>query len=149
MKLNSIFGGDTLKAADLQGREFTLVIETVKLKDFDDGPKLIITFRNAKKSLIANKTNSETIALMHGDDTDFWIGKEIVIGTDLVNFQGKMVEAIRVRRVIRRAEPTPPRQVTAEAGQIVQERTGYTLSTGTDKHPNAPGNDFHSDDIPF
>jgi hypothetical protein len=144
MKLNSIFGGDTLKSADLQGREFTLVIATVTRKEFDDGPKLLITFQNAKKSFIANKTNSEMIGLMHGEDTDWWTGKEIVLGTDLVNFQGKMVEAIRVRRVIRRDPPIQPARQAA-----VQQRDGYTLSSGAEPHPNAPGNDMGDQDIPF
>lgn len=146
MELNNIFGGDTIKAADLKGREFTLVIASVDLKKFDDGPKLIITFQNAKKALIANKTNSERIGMMYGTNTDGWIGREISLYADLVNFQGKMVEAIRIRPPMRRVEQAPA-PAPAPRQQAVQQRDGYELSTGTDRHPNAPGG--LDDDIPF
>jgi hypothetical protein len=97
MQLNDVFGGDSLKAADLQGREFNLVIASVEAKKFDNGNKLVIRFANAKKSLVANKTNSRRIALMYGENTDFWVGKQITLGVDFVDYQGQTVQAIRVK----------------------------------------------------
>lgn len=97
MKVSQIFSGDYLKAADLQGAEPTVVIATVETKEFDDGNKLLLTFQGKKKGLVANKTNASRIALLYGDETDDWIGKEIVLYTDIVDFQGKPTEAIRVR----------------------------------------------------
>lgn len=97
MKVSQVFSGEYLKAADLQGREPTVVIEKVELKEFDDGNKFLITFQDKKKGLVANKTNAGRIALLYGDDTDEWLGKEIVLYTDIVDFQGKPTEAIRVR----------------------------------------------------
>ncbi len=109
MELSSVFGGDTLKAADLQGREPVVVIADVQMKKFDNGNKLVITFEGKKKALVANKTNSNRIAHIHGTNTDNWIGKEVMLYTDLVDFQGKTVEAVRVRPAPRRAA-APPRQ---------------------------------------
>jgi hypothetical protein len=97
MQLNDVFGGDSLKAADLQGREFTLTIAAVEAKKFDNGNKLIIRFAGAKKSLVSNKTNSRRIAFMYGENTDFWIGKQITLGVDFVDYQGQTVQAIRVK----------------------------------------------------
>lgn len=97
MKVSEVFSGDYLKAADLQGAEPTVVIASVEVKEFDDGNKFLIAFQNKKKGLVANKTNSRRIAMLYGDDTDNWIGKEIVLYTDMVDFQGSTVEAIRVR----------------------------------------------------
>lgn len=97
MKVSQVFSGDYLKAADLGGHEPTVVIATVEVKEFEDGNKLLISFQGKKKSLVANKTNSSRIAHLYGDDTDGWVGKEIILYTDLVDFQGKAIEAIRVR----------------------------------------------------
>jgi hypothetical protein len=97
MELSSVFGGDSLKAADLQGHEPTVIIASVEMKKFDNGNKLVITFEGKKKSLVCNKTNANRIAYAFGSNTDNWIGKEITLFTDLVDFQGNTVEAIRVR----------------------------------------------------
>ena len=48
--------------------------------------------------MVCNKTNAERIALLHGGDTDGWLGKQIVIGPEMTNnLQGKAVLAIRVK----------------------------------------------------
>lgn len=99
MELSSVYGGDSLKAADLQGAEPVVTIATVTVKEFDKGRKLVVTFVGKKKALICNKTNANRIAFVHGTNTDNWIGKKIQLYTDLVDFQGKATEAIRVRPV--------------------------------------------------
>jgi hypothetical protein len=161
MLIGQVFSGESLKAADLQGREFTLCIAAVELKKFDNGNKIMLRFQNAKKVLIVNKTNAQRISRFYGEDTDGWIGKEVVLYTDLVQYQGSMVDAIRVRAPMRRPpaqaqsfdDPPPPapapRQVSVAGGQAIQERDSYTVSTGTERHPNAPGNNELDDPIPF
>lgn len=109
MELSSVFGGDTLKAADLQGHEPTVIISDVTMKKFDNGNKLVISFRGKQKSLVANKTNANRIAHAYGSNTDHWIGKEITLFTDLVDFQGNTVEAIRVRAPKRAPQPLQQR----------------------------------------
>ena len=81
--INEVFGGETLKAADLQGREFTLAIATVQAKEFDKGNKLVIKFVGAKKALIANRTNSKRIAMLYGNNTDLWVGRQVTSGDHL------------------------------------------------------------------
>lgn len=116
MKVSQVFSGKYLAAADLDDEELPVVIASVEVKPFDDGDKLLIMFQNHEKGLVANKTNSSRIAMLHGDDTDEWIGREIVLYTDIVDFQGKPTKAIRVRGVPKkRPEPqrlsaTPMRQ---------------------------------------
>ena len=97
MKVSQVFAGEYLAAADLQGQEHTVVIASVELKEFDDGDKLLLTFQNRKKGLVANKTNSKRIAMLYGDETEGWVGKEIILYPDIVDYQGKPTEAIRVR----------------------------------------------------
>jgi hypothetical protein len=97
MELSSVFSSDTLKAEDIEGKEPTVVIASVEMKKFDNGNKLILKFQNAKKALVANKTNSKRIAMMYGSDTDKWIGRPVTLYVDIVDFQGEPTEAIRVR----------------------------------------------------
>ncbi len=103
MELSEIFTSETLKAADLQGHEPVVTIQTVAPIDFENGGKtdrkLKIAFVGKKKALVCNKTNANRIAYMHGTNTDNWIGKKIQLYVDLVDFQGTPKEAIRVRPV--------------------------------------------------
>jgi hypothetical protein len=107
MKVSQVFSGEYLTAADLQGAEPAVVIESVELKEFDDGNKFLLTFQGKKKGLVANKTNSKRIAALYGDDTDGWLGREIILYTDQVDYAGKTVDAIRVRG--------PKREVSGDA----------------------------------
>jgi len=113
MELGNVFGGDSLKAADLQGQEITVVIDKIDMKKFDNGNKLIITFQGKKKCLVCNKTNANRIAFAYGTNTDNWIGREITLYTDIVDFQGQMREAIRVRAKKSVAATSPQRPVGA------------------------------------
>jgi hypothetical protein len=97
MELSQVFESATLKAADLQGNEPVVKIATVEQKKFDDGNKLVITFEGKKKALVCNKTNANRIASAYGTDTDAWIGKEVTLFVDQVDFKGDIVDAIRVR----------------------------------------------------
>lgn len=150
MDLNSVFGGDTLKAADLQGGEPTVVIANVEMKKFDNGNKLIIKFQGKKKALVCNKTNAKRIGMLHGNNTDLWVGKEIMLCVDWVDFQGSTVEAIRVK---------PPRRREAMAqngdnefatrqgpGVVMHER----VPQSTDRVPGAASTSVDLDqDPPF
>lgn len=108
MDVNTVFSGDSLKAADLQGREIPVIISQVNMKKFDNGNKLVLHFEGKKKILVCNKTNAKRISAMYGSNTDLWIGNEIVLYTDQVEFQGDLVDAIRVKIIKRQ-----PAQVAA------------------------------------
>ena len=97
MKLNEVFSGGFLKAEDLHGKSPRVKIESVEVKEFDDGKKLIIHFSGKDKALVCNKTNSAIIQEVLGsDDTDDWEGKIIQLCVKKVEFSGKLVPAIRV-----------------------------------------------------
>lgn len=139
MELSQIFTGTTLKAADLQGREPTVTIATVEAKKFNDGNKIVITFQGKEKAFVCNKTNANRIAYAYGTNTDNWIGQQIQLYTDLVDFQGQTVEAIRVRPPQKR-QPQP----SVAAGGF---RTD-PISTGPQSARVAPPADI-DDPIPF
>jgi hypothetical protein len=108
-KVSDVFASqDTIRAADLGNSEYTVVIASVEQKAFDDGNKLVISFENARKKLIANKTNSARIAQLYGDETDHWVGREINLRAEMVDFKGKPTMAVRV-------QPPPNRPAPATA----------------------------------
>jgi hypothetical protein len=117
MELSTVFTSEILKAADLQSREVTVVIATVEAKQFNDGNKLLLTFQGKKKALVCNKTNANRIALLYGTDTDGWIGREIVLFPDLVDFQGKPTLAIRVKPPASRRTAAPLQQAARAPAQ--------------------------------
>ena len=107
MDIGTVFSGDSLKAADLQGKEPTVVVSHVQMKEFDDGNKLVLSFEGKKKTLVCNKTNANRIAFMYGNETNAWIGKPITLYEEMVDFQGKLTPAIRVRAIRQPAAPAP------------------------------------------
>ena len=101
MKISEEFGGSYLKAADLKGKQVRVIIDNVSRELFRDdkggeAQKLVVWFRGKEKGLVLNKTNAESIAAMHGDDTDDWTGREIRLYAANVQAFGEMMKAIRI-----------------------------------------------------
>lgn len=79
-----MFPSRFIRAADLDGRPYTLTISGVQMEDLerDDGSErsaATVTFKEAKRQLVLNRTNALCIAAMFGDDTDGWLGKRITL----------------------------------------------------------------------
>lgn len=101
MKANDIFSSKYLNASDLRGRDVTVTIERVEVEKMPNSgeKKPALYFRGKDKGLLVNKTNFNTIAgVLGADDTDDWEGKQITLYPTETDFQGKMVDCIRVRR---------------------------------------------------
>lgn len=114
-KLNDIFGGNFLKADDLQGRSVPVTISAVEVKEFDDGNKLILSFEGKDKKLVCNRTNASIIQEVLGSsDTDDWVGQKVTLITKKVEFQGKLVPAIRVKLEDGMNTAQPPRSADPE-----------------------------------
>lgn len=101
---------DTLGAWDLVGKDgkpkdFTLEIErvaagVVKSREKPKGEKRpFVYFKGAKKPLVCNATNANTISSMAGsEDTDRWLGLRITLYQTKVKAKGgEQVMGIRVR----------------------------------------------------
>ena len=98
MKVNDLFRSKkSLAAADLGGKAVRVTIESVSSQKFDEGEKPILHFINKEKTLVVNRVNAFTIINAVGsDESDDWVGWSIVLYPTKVQFQGKMVDAIRV-----------------------------------------------------
>lgn len=97
MNINNAFPSTYLKAADLQGKSVNIAIERVQFEELGGEHKLIVYFIGSDRGLVLNKTNANIIAEMHGPETDDWHGKKITLYPARVEFQGKIVDAIRVK----------------------------------------------------
>lgn len=137
MNIESAFPSTYLKAADLQGRTASVTIRNVVMETVGQDQKPIIYFNGKEKGMVLNRTNANTISMVYGQNTDDWQGGEIQLFTAMVDFQGRSVEAIRVR--------IPPRKpATANIVPNARERA--------EANPPAPrpgADDGFDDEIPF
>jgi hypothetical protein len=102
MKVSEEFPSKYLKAADLNGAQPTLQIAEVVKEEVgqDKQKKMVLYFQDRKKGLVLNKTNSAALAAKFGDDTTDWVGKNAQLFTELVHFQGRTTDGLRVRPMV-------------------------------------------------
>lgn len=119
MDIDAAFPSRYLKSSDLQGRNVTLIIDRVEMEEVgfgrDKDHKPVVYFQKAKKGLVLNKTNSNTIKTGYGKDTDSWLDKPLVLFPAMVEYAGDTVEAIRVR-VPKAQAPSSLAPSVAQAG---------------------------------
>lgn len=116
MKIGTAFPSKYLKASDLNDKPWVLTMDRLEIEGVgaskDQRP--IVYFLKTEKGLVLNKTNSNIIARLYGEETDQWMGNQIELYPTMVDFQGDQVEAIRVRGPKRNAgampQPQQPRQ---------------------------------------
>jgi hypothetical protein len=112
MNINDVFPSKYLKAHDLNGKGYTLIIREVTLENVGHGQeqelKPIVAFEKAAKLMILNRTNAMIIASLYGPETDQWRGKSIIVYPARVKAFGAWHDALRVR------EQIPARNVGAE-----------------------------------
>ncbi len=78
---------DWLKAADIKGKNVSVVIESVGEIHFDakEGQsaqdKATLKFQGKDKGVVLNATNTNTLIEAYGADSDGWVGKEVGLNT--------------------------------------------------------------------
>lgn len=116
MDINSLFPASFLKAADLQGQPRTATIDSCAPEQIGDTEtKPVLRFVGIQKGLVLNRTNAAVIAAAYGPETDHWRGRQITLFSMPVNYQGRMVDGIRVQAAPQ--QPAPPAQQPAPAPQ--------------------------------
>ena len=105
--VSKMFPGKFLKAADLDGKSIKVTIAGLTEDEVGDskGKKWILNFKDKDRGLVLNVTNANMIAAHYGDESDNWSGKEVILYVEKVSYQGKIVDAIRVRV---ESSPFPP-----------------------------------------
>lgn len=97
-----------------------LTQETLKNEDGANETKWCMHFEEYDRGLLLNKTNIRLVASILGNDTNSWMGRQIVVYNDpTVAFGGRVVGGIRLRapksQAAAPANPTPAPAVPAPA----------------------------------
>jgi hypothetical protein len=139
--INDSFPSKYLKASDIEGNPI-VTIASIRFEEVgkDKDMRPIMYFQGEDKGIVLNKTNATNISKLYGDETDDWRGKEVMLGTTFVDFNGQSVEAIRVY---------PPKRSTAKPG-IKQSaaRNDAAVDDAAGGRPFAP-RELEDEEIPF
>lgn len=98
MKISKRFGSTYLKASDLDD-DTTVTVADVTEEEVGEENKLVLQFEEKVKPMIVNKTNGLTIAEMFGDEPEKWVGETLTLVVTRVDYNGRMQDGIRVKRV--------------------------------------------------
>jgi len=106
-----MFDAKWLVAAHLQGRDVTVVIDSVRAGEVigEGGRKdkmPVLKLKGKDLPLGLNKTNCKTVAGMYGPDTTKWVGQAITLyPTTCRGKEGNTVDCIRIRPEIPQRQP--------------------------------------------
>lgn len=92
------FGGNFLKASDIK-EPTTLTITKIKEQELEDKKKLVVYFDEIEKGFVLNKINTSRIIKWNGSKmTEEWPGTKITLLATTVEYDGKDVPCIRVKK---------------------------------------------------
>jgi hypothetical protein len=132
-RVSDVYSGEYVTAAQLQGRRATAQIVQVETEPVgqEQQLKLVLTLKNADgrmwpKRVVLNKTNSLILASAYGDETNDWAGRNIEIWAEPVQFQGRIVQGVKIQPAGAlaasasngEARATPPRPVAKPAPEL-------------------------------
>ena len=131
MKVSEAFPSKYIKAADLKGQNVTVKMDRIECETIGDDTKVILYFHGKEKGLVLNVTNKNMIVDLYGSETEDWVGQPIILYEAMVQYQSKMVPAVRLK--------APPRQPRAQ------------VTTGRQQPATKPAaqEDDMNDSIPF
>lgn len=123
MKVSDAFPSKYISAPDLKGGNVRVVMQHIEIEKVGDDTKPVLYFQGKQKGLVLNKTNSKAIADVYGDEMDDWTGQELILFPIMTDYQGKQVDAIRVRAPQPKDNPRPAsRQAAADMVPDVPKR---------------------------
>lgn len=103
MRASDMIESKYLKQADLKGEEVIVTVErlgqgNVAMDDKPEEIKWMVKFKEFSKPMVLNSTNIRTLERLLGDETDDWVGKEVVLYVDEnVSFGGELVGGLRLK----------------------------------------------------
>jgi hypothetical protein len=99
MKTSELFPSKWLKGDDLNGETPNVKIKAVteEVVGRENETKHVVYFEGIQKGLVLNRTNSDIIETLYGDETDDWAGQEVQLYSVPVSFQGRTTNSVRCR----------------------------------------------------
>ena len=110
MKLQDMIESRYLKQSDVEDERVVTVasLKKVNVARDDEDPEYRWTakFNEFPKPMVLNVTNLKRLAKALGDDTDDWIGKQVILYVDPgIEFGGNVVGGLRVKQFRNAASP--------------------------------------------
>jgi hypothetical protein len=91
------FPSKYLKGTELEHHPTVTIVKVIKEPV---GPeqemKPILYVEEYERGIVLNKTNGTNIGRMYGTETDDWPGKTVILGTEMVTFNGSTNPSIRI-----------------------------------------------------
>jgi hypothetical protein len=101
INMAAAFPSKYLSANDVTEAGVRVRIQSVQMEQVDQDAgkphKPVVYFLGEPRGMVLNVTNTNTIMDMYGQDSDSWVGKDVTLFKTHVDFQGRMVPAIRVK----------------------------------------------------
>lgn len=135
------FPSKYLAASDIEDEHPTVTMRLVTHEEVgkDRERRPIVYFNEYDQGVVLNKTNATNITKLYGQETDDWIGKIVVLGTEMVTFNGETKPAIRI---------WPPKRKPGL--KQVQARTSVNAPLDDGQRPFAPpADELEDEEIPF
>ena len=103
-KISQMVDSKYLKQADIEDDTIVTITKVGQANiGKEDGPvdmKWLIRFKEFDKPMVLNRTNIALLGNFCGDDTDDWLGKQVIVYNDeSIQFQGKVTGGLRFKRM--------------------------------------------------
>lgn len=120
MKISQMLDSKYLKQEDVDADTPVTVKKITKVNiardDAEPEYKWAVSFNEFERPLLLNKTNLKRMAKALGDDSDDWIGNQVVLYVDEdVEYAGEVVGGLRIR-AMKREKPSGTRRVPSADG---------------------------------
>jgi hypothetical protein len=155
MKIGAAFPSNYLKKEDC-GNGIIVTVKDIRVEDVGGNgdpqdSKPVVHFHESDKGMVINRTNAEIMTQVMGtDDTDGWIGKQIVLYNEPnIWFGSKQTGGIRVRPATGQPAPQVPGQAPSVSTSVVPPGTPQAAPPTFKSAPAPAGNPAFDDDIPF
>lgn len=108
-KISQMVDSKYLKQHDAEDDTIVTVAKVGQANIAKDGEpqdiKWMIRFKEFDKPMVLNRTNISLLGNFLGDDTDDWIGKQVIMYNDeSIQFQGKVTGGLRFKRLKAKAK---------------------------------------------
>ena len=142
MRKNDALPSKYLNAADVGNQTFKLTVVSVVMEKMenDGAMKPVMSFQGAQKSMPINATNWDNMAMVYGDESDNWIGKQVEMYTEATRMpNGTPTRGVRIRPVAG-SDTAAAMQGQAPLGQSAGPVTaGEEMGPQPGNMPGGPG----------
>lgn len=112
--ISDLLGGQYLSAENVP-QPLLVTISGAERVTMEGQPRLVVKFAEMPKGLLANKTNLSTVAQLFGADTSQWVGRQVVLQSEPVQYQGRVTKGLRVKPYQAPVRPMTPQPVPVQS----------------------------------